>query len=485
MFSTDYKDLVILSGANNDPFFYAFTSQEYKDLSIVPTIPHRLIGPYKVGHRARLAGYSCQVVDFFNYIPEEQLQQILDRFVGPNTILGISVTHLFFSDNITNDPVVQKLLRTAMYVRKKHGNKILVGGYNSPKWKNFFNAEFVLEGKTENSVINFLNSNFNHGINKAVVPSWDITSCDFKWHIDDRIVPQETLPLETCRGCIYKCRFCRFEGIGKKRGTYVRDMSLIKDELVEAYEKFNVTNYQLLDDTFNDDIEKIKDWHKMASNLPFKLKYAAHIRGDLVEKFSDSAHLLAESGLYGCHIGVETLHPVAAKAIGKVWSAKRARDYLPSLKENSWSDVNISVNAMVGLPGEDFRSVHSMFRWIVEHKFSTVFYPLHLINAKETESETFSEFDLEAEKYGYKFDKDLEWVSPITNSLEARKIAKILNSKSAHLTPADSWDSNLFEGLGIQQKTVLEMSKKELFDSADLRIGITKFINKYINSFQS
>ena len=483
MSSINYQDLIILSGATNDEWWFNYASDEFKNLSIIPTLPNRLLGPYKVAYRAGQAGYNCKVVDFFNFIPNDKLITLLEKFVGPKTILSISTNHLMLNLKNNQDKIVIKLKEIIVYFQNKFKTKILLGGFNSKLWKDFFQADYVIEGTAENSIIDFLNSQFNFGINKIKIPIWDIKTCDFKWHKNFNIVPGETLPLETSKGCIYKCKFCRYKEIGKKRGTYVRDLGLIQESLLVAYEDFKITNYQIIDATFNDDINNIINWHKMSTNLPFKLKYATHIRADLVDKYSESALLLSESGLIGALIGLETLHPTAAKAVGKSWSAKRAKDFLPHLKQSIWKNVNMTLTAIIGLPDENFNSVHKTYRWIEENNFSTCFYPLHIMNPDFLQFDYVSEFDINAAKYGYKLNSTYGWKNNLTSSAECKTLAEIINKKTSTTTPLMCWETNVLAGMGLDHSQTMTVPKKFVLNNKETHTAIKNFIESYLKTF--
>ena len=44
----------------------------------------------------------------------------------------------------------------------------------------------------------------------------------------DFIWPQESLTIEASRGCVFKCKFCAFPIIGKKKHDHVRDPQEIR-----------------------------------------------------------------------------------------------------------------------------------------------------------------------------------------------------------------------------------------------------------------
>ena len=466
-------NFLILSGLCNDISNFQYTEDK------IFSIPHRLLGPYKVARQARAAGYTCQVIDFVQFIPTDTVVSLLDRLVDSNTLVSVSVSHLLFSNN--PDQLMLKVQQLIDYVKANYNCKILIGGFNAAHWRIFLRADYIVNDKCENSIVPFLDSVFNNGISKQRIPYYNIETCDFKWHSSDYVQPHETLPMETSRGCIFKCKFCAFENLGKKPGTLIRDMSLVRDELIANYEQHGVTNYQLLDDTFNDDMIKVEQWAKMSQSLPFKLEYTAHLRGDLVQRHSGSAAMLVESGLRGCHLGVETLHKQASKAIAKPWSGTKAREWIPLIKESTWKDVNVTVNLILGLPYEPLASMYDTFYWAYKHKLSTVFYSYFLPPpdvVKDTSSHIESNYDL----YGIRFN-DLGWETDITNGNQMDNLRDYFNLKISKATVADSWDANLFVGLGCAKDDILSVPKKTFLDSEGYKQKLKTFIQGYVHSF--
>lgn len=465
-------DFLILSGICNDDTNFRYT--EDKILSLT----HRLQGPYKVAQQARRAGYTTQVIDFVQFIPIDVVLNLIDQLVDKDTVFSVSVNHLLFLNK--PDELMFRTQYIVDYVKQKYNCKILIGGFNASFWKDFLRADYIMSNKSENDIAPLLDRIRNSGIAKNIVPHYDITTCDFKWHEQDFIQPNETLPLETSRGCIFKCKFCSFENLGKRPGTLIRDMSLVRDELIENYERWGVTRYQLLDDTFNDDMIKVEQWTRMSQSLPFKLEYTAHLRGDLVQRHADSAAMLLESGLRGCHLGVETLDKKASRAISKPWSGTNAREWIPEIQQTIWRDVNITVNLVLGLPYETLKSMHDGFQWAYKNKLGTVFYSYYV--SPDITKDTNSHIELNYEKYGIKF-TDSGWATDITNSIETERLRDYFNLKIARATAADSWDTNVFIGLGYTREEIMAQPKKTLLDSPLYKQRLEAFIRKYVQSF--
>ena len=65
-------------------------------------------------------------------------------------------------------------------------------------------------------------------------------------------MPGEVLPLEVGRGCIFSCAFCSFDLIGKRVGDWTKSPKVLRNELLENYEKFGVTTYNFTDELINE-----------------------------------------------------------------------------------------------------------------------------------------------------------------------------------------------------------------------------------------
>ena len=61
--------------------------------------------------------------------------------------------------------------------------------------------------------------------------TFSIETLGHKFIEQDCILPNETLPLEVSRGCIFKCSFCAFPLNGKTKLDYLRSPEYIKNEL--------------------------------------------------------------------------------------------------------------------------------------------------------------------------------------------------------------------------------------------------------------
>ena len=250
--------------------------------------------------------------------------------------------------------------------------------------------------------------------NKYAEPKMDNITTNW-WNKEYNILPNEGLPIELARGCIFKCKFCTYPLLGKQKGTYLRDPECIKDELIKMWESTGTTSYYFSDDTFNDDNDKIEALHRVFTSLPFKPKFSAYLRMDLINKFPHQADMLTEMGLVGTYFGIETLQPDSAKCIGKGLHPNKVKDRLHWLHEKWNKKVNIGAGFILGLPYDSTEYFEELYKWCSEpdNPLQQIsFYPLYLFNRQKggrLDAYT-SEFSLNPEIYGYTFTNDtIRW----------------------------------------------------------------------------
>lgn len=457
-------------------------------------IMYRTLGPYKIAHTTRKAGYSAQVIDFVNFLSYEDLLKCTEKFISKETkVLGIG-TNFIVEQHQLPDHIVSVL---NLIGEKYPWVRIVVGGWyaKSLTLKNNIEVPFcIINEYGEDIFLDLL----NHYINKTEEPPYSISlkfgkivkvyfksrnpqynieTDDFMFTDNDAIMPNETLPLEISRGCIFKCKFCNHLLLGRGKLDYLRNFELVKNELMNNYEKWGVKNYYIICDTFNDTEFKIKEWHKMVSSLPFKIKYTAYLRADLLDKFPDSPYLLKDSGLFTAFHGIETLTPESAMVIGKGWSGKRAKDYIPELYHNIWNkEVYQTVSCIVGLPADTRDTFEDFLNWFESNDlYHLAVHPLGINN--NSLNKNLSEFDKNSEKYGYRFlEKDRPWIwsNDYWNLEDAEEFIKSKLPRIGKLSsPFGSWNIMSLIQHGLDEKS---FSKPEVFN---LNIDLLKENRKH------
>jgi hypothetical protein len=390
----------------------------------------RTIGPYKVAYWLRKHNYTSQVIDFIDFLPGDIIEKLTRKFITKDTkVLAISTTFLALAVHTHSNGKKYWISETNLAILKRIKQdfpdiKIVLGGYKSEKLAGFGIVDATVMSYTTASEEIFLEY-MNHlttgseppesvecwwdpdkrpVYNKARNPIYNIEVDDFKWSKEDGILPGEPLPLDISRGCIFACRFCQYPHLGKKKLDYIRGMEFLKEEILYNYENFGTTSYYIIDDTFNDTETKMKAFYDMTQTLPFKINYASYIRADLVYRFPDTAHYLKESGLYGAFFGLESLHPSASNIVGKAWSGKHAREFIPELYHNIWDHhVPIHTNFIVGITGETIESVDSTADWFIQNDLHSITFERLGLNGPDDGPvwSIKSEFDKNSSKYGF------------------------------------------------------------------------------------
>jgi radical SAM superfamily enzyme YgiQ (UPF0313 family) len=180
-------------------------------------------------------------------------------------------------------------------------------------------------------------------------------------------------------------------------------MDLVKDEMQHNYDQWGVTNYYMLDDTFNADEQRVEMFAKMVSTLPFKINYATYLRLDLIAAHPQTEDMLLESGLLGAYFGVESLNLKASELIGKPWNGKKARDYLPKLYHDRWKkEVGLRAGFICGIPPETLDECLATNKWCIDNEIPNWYWhSLHI--SRDNYSEFISEFDKNATSYGFEW----------------------------------------------------------------------------------
>jgi hypothetical protein len=457
--------------------------------------PFRYIGPYKISHWIKKHGYTSQVIDFVAHFSEFQLYSVTKKFITQKTlVLGISTTfmcnHRYTRSDGSISNVPESVENVAIRLKNEYPNlKIVLGGYGSDK--------IFMKGIPHAALMSYVSSNedvfleyVNHCKTAAPLPvgkltmsyndttdtsmrmwydtprniTYNIEYDDFKFTKNDCVFPGESLPLDVSKGCIFACKFCSYPHLGKKKLDYIRGMEYIKEELIYNYENFNVTNYMILDDTFNDTLIKINAFKKMVDTLPFKITYTAYIRADLIHRFPDMADMLKEGGIIGAIHGIESMNPYASNLIGKAWSGKHAKDFLPTLYHDIWNrEVAQQLNFIIGLPRDTAEDINETIAWATTNNM----YGLHVnhlgIVSPETTGKKFNmhtitnELGRNPEKYGFEFNKFGYWKNETWSQASSFQFYKYIMAQlyNTPLHKQNAWFLGNLMKLGYSMEHIL------------------------------
>lgn len=440
----------------------------------------RSIGAYQIAHWIRAHGYDCQVIDYIQHMTSEELINYTEKFINNNTLsIGLSSSFVTeFSKSADRRTLPNVMTDALKEIKKRYPNiKFVLGGGKADILYNeiYELFDYIVVGYGEDIFLELLNE-WRTGI-KKVFPTvsragrpyltsptqttFNIENLQHRFLEQDCILEGESLPIETARGCIFKCSFCQYPYIGKTKLDYIRNFEYLKDELEYNYKNFKTTNYYILDDTFNDSMFKIENWNNVIQNLDFKINYASYLRADLIDRNPAQIEILKNTGLLSAFFGIESFHPEASRLVGKGWSGKSGKEFLIRLKE-TWKDqVGIHLSMIVGLPPETINDLHETLTWLTQSKVdSWVFGALSVTPGIRT---FLSDLDRHPEKYGIKVKEGTGyWWTEYMNKNSAHALADHLNSLSVGRVKTPTWRGISLLGLGVTKEILNSTPYKDL-----------------------
>jgi radical SAM superfamily enzyme YgiQ (UPF0313 family) len=345
-------------------------------------------GPYRIATELRSNGFTTQVVDLAKYRTFNRLHElVLKKFVDKDTFwIGFSTN---FMNHIIGYPYVNSE-KTINYLREQNPNidlqlkrfmeyarslnpnvQFILGGVRLFSCSYLGFVEF--RGHTDQQIVEYTKS-----LSKKVIPPYDVVKNDeYKSFPTSKIVYTKqdvlntftTLPIETSRGCIFKCKFCAFALNGKTKGEWIKRAEVLQEEIIYNYEQFGISDYIFTDDTYNDSVEKITNLKELVfDKLPFKINFTTWLRFDLICRYPHTAEILKESGLIEANLGIETMNKKAAKIIGKGTDPEFQMNFLRQLHETSWKNVVSYTGWILGLPTDTKESLINFLEWMTSEE---------------------------------------------------------------------------------------------------------------------
>jgi radical SAM superfamily enzyme YgiQ (UPF0313 family) len=362
------------------------------------------MGVYRLANHIRSHGYTVKVIHGFVKLTDDQFFDLCNRYVNAETLLiGLGATVLanleqskFFG--LDTDIAKQRFLKLKEQYPKV--SMCLGGAQVTGATDNFLQAfnyfDYIIKGQGETATVallDHLSKNTPLTTNTVIRPKiiTDKTYPFNEFNIssnffikDDAIQTGEGLPIELARGCIFKCKFCGYDLIGKKLGDFTKSGNIIREELIRNYNEWGTTDYYVADETINDSEEKVDMLLESVKGLPFRPTFGGFLRLDLLWKYPSMAQKLLDWGLEAASFGIETVNDSSGKAVGKGLGVKRIEESLTQLR-SVWKD-NVFVNAsfILGLKHDTSETAIQLDEWISrmyqEKKLHTVFVkPLYIM----------------------------------------------------------------------------------------------------------
>lgn len=427
---------------------------------------------------ASKSGFNIFVTDITGHLTTEQLLELIDIFVKQGIkFIGISVNwvgnskdskavanrpgHTWFNEDFfqkVNQLYPELLIITGGHQLPDTENKKLLLKYVDFHFNGFSDLSFVeflkyINNQPHNLIYEkmanlkgyVIDSNKNY-------PIADPNTIETVFIPEDNFEPHQSLPIELSRGCIFRCAFCTHPFQGKKSyDSYQRTSENIAVELKRNYDLFGTTRYVLMDDTFNDSIEKIDRLRKAIdlAKLP-KFEYVCYIKPELLVTKPETIQMLADIGLRGAFLGLESFNNKTRQVIGRGVKIERIKESVFKLSEVNNRQVRVHGSFIVGLPYETKEDLDNTWEFLQSNVrnfcHSWFFKNLTLWN-RQYELGEKSLFELSPETYGYKLSNEKDWESEFWTNKTAKEYATYLNKNSINYCGgwrvATAWNMNI------------------------------------------
>ena len=269
------------------------------------------------------------------------------------------------------------IARLSWHLKKKYNVPLVIGGawaktYHSmlQRLKPFNENVYCVESYAECFIKQFTEQRLKNAELPFFADNNHYNDNDFKtssihWKPNDFVQETNWLPVEVARGCAFNCAYCSYP----RRGRFdsFRNPQSLREELIRNYNEFGVTRFYIVDDLYNDSKEKVKIlYDEVWSKLPFQPEWSASMRLDMLWADPDSAEIIRDSGCKFAQFGIETLHNVAGRKVGKGLGRDRILKTLERLKPLWKDDVLVSAGFIAGLPFEPIESIKETMKWTME-----------------------------------------------------------------------------------------------------------------------
>lgn len=364
----------------------------------------RPLGAYRLASELRDQGYNVLVIDFFSkWLSEEQkLRDLLKAVISQETIaLGYSSTFFSKDNHFKDRPRTYKEYHGGFLVTwpvdksqiadlnqwiktLNPAIKILYGGAAAGNINDQLTdcgVDYVVQGLADNTIREimtslqdgkFLRYSPKNGLrvidHDTLAQNFDFANSVTRYHPSDCFDSDEVLPLETSRGCLFKCSFCAYPLLGRKKNdpAYHKHFSVLAQEIKNNYENHGVRRYMFVDDTFNESTEKLLEIKQAIIDSGINISFSCYLRLDLLHRFPEQIQILSAMGLQSCFLGIETLNTEAMKSIGKKSDQQSVQFTLEHCRQ-IWNDrVAIYGSFICGLPHETETTVNDWMSWIYD-----------------------------------------------------------------------------------------------------------------------
>jgi len=469
----------------------------------------RTLGAYRLATELRKYNYDVEVIDYLSFWKPQELLDYIDAGPKPlwigfsSTFMGPGKQEYKPGQRVYHDKITRFDDDWGFWEEIKKRSPIVIGGSKAERMKWIYDADWIVNGYADiaiialsdyisgkNNDLKFTTETIGTLYNKRIsyecksincqesYPVNDVTDIQTRFHETDFIQPNEVLPLEISRGCIFKCSFCAFPLNGKTKNDYVRPKEQIAEDIKLYQEQYKSNRYFFMDDTFNDTVEKMRMMKEVHDEVgPFD--FWAYGRLDLIASKPEMMDLVGQIGWKYFSFGVETFNRNAGKKIGKGADPNKLKECLKEFKEKN-PDSHILFEMIIGLPGETEESVHEAKQWFLDN--SDLWEEVHF-KSLSIDNQKFnvwkSEMSLNPEKFGIKIvnfkenNSGLRWEHESMSSSKANEISKSVTEQLDQFRPR------------VKSTYFIKLSDTEVLESDTADMARNKFRQEILNKGQT
>jgi hypothetical protein len=440
---------------------------------------HRLhvksLGAFRLASELRSHGYNVLVIDYFsNWLTDfKDLMTLVKSTISDQTLM-VGYSGTFFRAPTTDTSSDYKKnhrqnaktygrgkwpddIKKIQYLNRKIKSinpnlKILYGGAQANNINDELTGcgiDYIVQGFADATIIDIVKSieqgktvKFSTIVDGVKVINYDAKGLNFDFRncsnttftADDFVLPNESLPIETSRGCMFKCTFCSFPLLGRNKTdlNYIKDPAILAEELRYNYENFGTTNYSIVDDTFNETTDKLLAVQSAIKQSGVDIRFFSYLRADILARFPEQVDILLDMGLMSALFGIETLNWESAKSIGKGLHPDKIKDFLIKFKRQAGTQVITNGSFILGLPHDTEETLEEDMQWIFDHSDALDSYHLTPLYVEKGDVWS-SEIGLNPEKFGYTVDESGRyWTNQHMTFDRAKEIADNWSEKSWH-----------------------------------------------------
>jgi radical SAM superfamily enzyme YgiQ (UPF0313 family) len=226
------------------------------------------------------------------------------------------------------------------------------------------NADIVISGPGESEALRTVQKITG----KEVYSIPDLTEPDnLPYPSYELLSSRKALPILTARGCPFKCTYCASSQLTPQFTR--RKPSRVVDEIEYFVSKEGTTDFAFYDDAFLYDPEEhavpiLKEIIRRKLNVRFHFPNGLHIRYITQEV----AELMMEAGCKTVRLGLETAEPTLQLSTGGKVSTDEFIRATDALKKAGFTDREVGVYILAGLPGQEVNEVYNTIQLVKEQR---------------------------------------------------------------------------------------------------------------------